>query len=166
MHPFYDPVENEILTFLVKSGVRFVAIGGAAAQYHGVERPRDDLDILLEPSPDNAALFVGALQHRFPELAATVERIALPALRIRLGAIDILTSAAGLETSEAIDAALLVCFDGGMVPVLSMAHLLATKQARGDAKDHSDVAALRSLRRGNGSTDYKHASARDTAAPL
>ncbi|MBY3210073.1 nucleotidyltransferase [Rhizobium laguerreae] len=142
MHPFYDPVENEILSFLVNNGVRFVVIGGAAAQYHGVERARDDLDILLDPSPGNAARFVGSLQHRFPTLAASVERIAQPTLQIRIGEIDVLTSAAGLETSEAIDAALPVYFEGGMVPVLSKAHLIATKRARGDAKDYSDLAAL------------------------
>ncbi|MGO4569060.1 hypothetical protein AB4Z52_29435 [Rhizobium sp. 2YAF20] len=140
--PFYDAVENEILTFLVKGGVRFVVIGGAAAQYHGVERPRDDLDVLLEPSAHNAALFVAALQDRFPTLAANVERIARPALQMRLYAIDVLTSAAGLETSQAIDEALLVCCEGETVPVLSKAHFIASKQARGELKDYSDLAAL------------------------
>ena len=53
MDPFNDIVENEVLLALIEAGVDFIVVGGAAVQHYGLDRPRKDLDILLNPSEKN-----------------------------------------------------------------------------------------------------------------
>ncbi len=42
-------------------GVKYLVIGGTAAILHGVPRATFDLDMLIEPTPDNAAALLQAL---------------------------------------------------------------------------------------------------------
>lgn len=149
MDPFYRGEENEILEALASGGVRFLVIGGAAVQFHGVDRGRDDLDILLEPTDDNASRFASAVRKWMPLSAGSVARIALPELYIRLEApwfVDFLTSLEGIDFGEAFDAAHLVRCGAASVRVLSLPHLLLTKRTRGEPKDLEDVEALERMR--------------------
>ena len=41
--------------------VRYIVIGGIAAVLHGVPRATFDLDILIDPTPDNARRLLAAL---------------------------------------------------------------------------------------------------------
>ena len=149
MSPFYNPCENQILYALLEKGVRFVVVGGAAVQYYGVDRPRADLDILLEPTPENAARFVAALQDCGLSVSAENEaRVGQsePPLQIRLNSpfdIDVLTSLQGVAVEDALRDAVFVYGVGvWAVPVLSKAHLISSKRARGEEKHLNDLAAL------------------------
>ena len=44
---------NYFCTPLVKASVRFLIIGGWAVNFHGHERPVNDLDLLVEFSEEN-----------------------------------------------------------------------------------------------------------------
>jgi hypothetical protein len=148
--PFFNASENQILNALLVQDVRFVVVGGAAVQHHGVSRPRNDLDILLEPTPENPARFAAALQScGLTVTAERQERIGQPEppLQIRLDSpydIDVLTSIFGVTVADALSAAVLVHSNGGAVPVLSRTHLIASKRARGEEKDLADLAELES----------------------
>ncbi len=146
--PFYRGEENQILAALSAGGVRFVVIGGAAVQFHGVDRGREDLDILLEPTDENANRFAAAVQRWMPLSAESVARIAQPMLRFSLGApwnFDFLTSLEGVEFGEAFDAAHVVPCGRTSVRVLSLPHLLLSKRTRGEPKDQEDIEALNRL---------------------
>ena len=45
----------ELIPLLVKGGVRFIVVGGAAATAHGSARLTQDLDIVYERTHDNIA---------------------------------------------------------------------------------------------------------------
>jgi hypothetical protein len=150
MFPFFSASENQILGALLSHRVRFVIVGGAAVQHHGHERPRDDLDVLLEPNPQNAVKFAAALKSCGMDLtAAQQERIGRPdpPLQMRLNSrysIDVSTSIFAVPVADAIAAAELVHCQAGAVPFLSKGHLIANKRARADAKDLADVEAIES----------------------
>ena len=52
---------QDVFASLNRHDVRYVVIGGIAAVLHGVPRATFDLDLLIEPSPDNAERLVAAL---------------------------------------------------------------------------------------------------------
>lgn len=149
MDPFYRDEENEILEALTAGGVRFVVIGGAAVQFHGVERSRDDLDILLEPSDENARRFALSIRRWMAVTPENTAALAHPNKRLPPQApwyFDFLTSLDGIDFGEAFDAARLVRCGVASVRVLSLPHLLRTKRTRGEPKDLEDVEALERLR--------------------
>ena len=47
------PTELELMRALSDREVNFIAIGSTALGAHGVVRPRDDLDIMVEPTTEN-----------------------------------------------------------------------------------------------------------------
>lgn len=60
---------DTLLGELERCGVRFIVVGGLAVQFYVPERIGDDLDLLLEQSPDNASRFFQAMPalHVVPE---------------------------------------------------------------------------------------------------
>ncbi len=46
---------TDLLEEFMRREVRFLVVGGLAVQFHAPEREADDLDLLLDPSPDNAS---------------------------------------------------------------------------------------------------------------
>jgi hypothetical protein len=44
----------ELVRALTGSGVRFVVVGGLAVAWHCAERTADDMDLLVEPTPENS----------------------------------------------------------------------------------------------------------------
>jgi predicted nucleotidyltransferase len=56
-----DPGRQAILEALERHGVRYVVIGGAAAQARGWSEPTDDIDVTPERSEANLARLVNAL---------------------------------------------------------------------------------------------------------
>ena len=63
---------NELVDQLVDQGVRFLVVGGLAVHFYNESRKADDLDLLIEQSPENAdrlfAVFVALkLTPQFPK---------------------------------------------------------------------------------------------------
>jgi hypothetical protein len=52
---------NELVRILIQNGVKFVVVGGLAMAWHCPERQADDMDILIDPTPQNSAKVAVAL---------------------------------------------------------------------------------------------------------
>ena len=138
---------------LLDASAEFVVIGGWAVAVHGHGRATDDLDILVRPTPENAAKVYKALQAFGAPLAAhgvTADLFAQPEYGYRIGLkpvlIQILTTISGIGFDEANRDRVLVPLAGHPVPFIGRVALLANKRAAGRANDLADVEALESER--------------------
>lgn len=92
------------LDALIASKARFVVVGAHALAAHGLPRATGDLDVLVEPTPENARAVVNALNEFGAPINAhgvapddfstegTVYQMGLPPRRI-----DVLTSVSGVS---------------------------------------------------------------------
>lgn len=139
----------DMLRALVESNVEFVVVGAHAMAVHGVPRATGDLDVLVRPSPRNAAKLWDALlrfgapveahgvrSEDFIEPGA-VYQIGLPPCRI-----DVLTSISGLTFDQAWESALRVPVQDLEIPFLGRDALIANKRAAARDKDLVDVRLL------------------------
>jgi hypothetical protein len=129
-----------------RRSVRYVVIGGIAAVLHGVPRATFDVDVLIEPSRENAAALLDALREAGFGTAdlitadALLEReIVVFSDRVR---IDVLTSTPGLAFADAWRDKETVEHAGARFFLVSKAHLIASKLAAGRPKDLDDVKML------------------------
>lgn len=140
---------RDLLVELHDEGARFVIVGGFAVGVHGFQRATKDLDIWVEPSPDNAAHVMRALEaYGAPlrqlgieqadfEAADRVVHFGVPPMRV-----DLLTHIPGVDFGTAFSRAEHLEVDGRNIPVLGRADLLAAKRASGRPKDLIDIDAI------------------------
>lgn len=140
----------DLLSAFAAGDVRFLVVGAHALAAHGVPRGTQDLDVWVEPSPENAQRVWAALAAFGAPLDAlgvtlddlqradTVVQLGLPPDRI-----DLLTALTGVAAFEHAwrDRVEHVVRDL-RVPFLGRATLLANKRATGRRKDLADVEAL------------------------
>jgi hypothetical protein len=86
--------------------VKAIVVGGYARAFHGRPRYTRDIDILIEPTADNAARTIAALtDFGFGALVVTIEDLATPNHIIHLGIppnqVDLVTSIDGVTFAEA-----------------------------------------------------------------
>src|SRR5437762_1718711 len=96
------PIFREFLGCFASRRVRFVIVGAHALGAAGRPRYTDDLDLLVDATPQNAQRVVAALRDfGFAPPAAYVEQLAEPDHMLRYGggddSIDILTSISGVS---------------------------------------------------------------------
>lgn len=140
------------MSLLTSHQVRFVLVGGHAVAIHGYPRYTADLDLFVEPTPDNArrlraALLEFGLGRATPDevsLATAGKVFMIGRLPMR---VDLLTRISGVEFDEAWNAREIVETSAGPTAVLSAPHLIANKRAAGRPKDLADVAALEEVAR-------------------
>jgi hypothetical protein len=140
---------RDLLAELVQAGARFLVVGAHALARHGVPRATVDLDIWIDPSPDNAtrvwralAAFgapIGDLHVAEADLARTdvVVQLGLPPWRI-----DLLTGLSGLSFDEAWESRLAGTFEDVQVPFIGRDALIRNKRATRRLKDLADLEAL------------------------
>ena len=140
---------HDALAALVTSGARFLVVGAHALGVHGVPRATVDLDVWIDPSPDNARRVWEALANFGAPLRAlgieeadfvrpdTVTQFGMPPWRI-----DILTSVSGVSFEEAWNGRVEGEFDGVRVPFLGRAEFIRNKRSSGRKKDLGDLEAL------------------------
>jgi hypothetical protein len=143
-----DLVEDfrELLTTLADEEADFVLIGGWALALHGHGRGTDDLDVLVRPSPENAARVFRALVRFGAPVAAhgvTEGLFSESGYGYRMGVkpylIEVLTKVDGIDFEEAIADAKSFQIDGRIVRYLGRQALLKNKRAAGRPKDLADV---------------------------
>lgn len=139
----------DLLRCLLTARVEFVIVGAHALAAHGLPRATGDLDVLVEPTTENAERVVDALQSFGAPLDAhgvsradfevpeNVYQIGLPPRRI-----DVLTSISGVSFEEAHDSRIEIVLEGMTLPVLGRAALVKNKRAAGRPKDLLDVDML------------------------
>jgi predicted nucleotidyltransferase len=116
---------------LNETGARYVLIGGFAVIAHGGARTTKDIDLLVDPTPQNVALVKRALQvledRAVDEVAdGDIERYAVVRVADEV-IVDLMPRACGIEYGEAARDAERLTFDGVTIPVASLATLLRTK---------------------------------------
>lgn len=152
----FDPVAAVHL--LVKHGVRFVVIGGVAANVWGSPSITNDTDIVYDRTDRNMRRLVDALRASGARLRGvdedvpslldkeTIERGMNFTFSTEVGALDVLGRAAGAEDFERLYAAGRdVDVEGVIVRVADLTDLIAMKRAAGRAKDRAEVEILAAL---------------------
>jgi hypothetical protein len=152
---------HEILARLIAAGVRFVVVGGLAAQAHGSPSLTRDLDICFERSRENLAGLASVLAEivairrglpadspPMPPLdARTLRAGSLFTLSTRFGDFDLLASPdPGLDYDVLHRSAVLAPVFGVDVEVASLDDLIAMKRAAGRPKDRVELEILGALR--------------------
>ena len=148
-----DQLQSVFASFQ-KNDVRYLVIGGIAAVLYGVPRATFDLDVLIEPTLENAKRLLQAMTEAglgTASLASADEVLATEITiftdRIRL---DVQTSTPGIVFEEAWQRRVTMNYKGQALEVVSLADLIASKRASGRDVDLEDVRILTS--KGVGST--------------
>lgn len=140
---------HDLLAAFVANQVRFLVVGAHALAAHGVPRVTGDLDILVDPTPSNAALVWQALTAFGAPLESLsisrsdfetpdqVVQFGLPPYRI-----DVLTSISGVTFEEAWQGRSSGTLFDVPVAFLGREELVRNKRASGRPRDLQDIRAL------------------------
>jgi hypothetical protein len=132
-----------------EAGVEYALVGGYALAAHGFSRFTEDIDVLVNPSAENARRWIAALSklpdHAAAELAAEPDVFAddkLYAIRINDEiTVDVMPSIAGMSWHEMSPHITTMGVDGVTIRLLDLPGLLKTKQGL-RPKDQMDAAVL------------------------
>jgi len=141
---------QDLIRLFRKNDVRYAVVGGHAVNYYGYVRNTQDLDLLIEPTPENADRVMAALvefgfggagiPHRLFEQEGGAVHLGDEPNRI-----DILTSLKNVGNREIFDNVLVACIDDVEVPIISLDHLLAVKRSSARARDLADAEELEKI---------------------
>jgi len=133
---------------LDEAGARYVLIGGFAVILHGGERTTKDIDLLVDPAPENVGRLKSALSILEDDAAREIEPHDLERYSVVRVAdevmVDLLRAACGVTWTEAVASAVKVDLDGTTVLVADRPTLIRTKQTVRPS-DAADCAWLRAL---------------------
>lgn len=139
----------DVLRCLFEQGAEFVVVGAHALAVHGVARATGDLDVFVNPTPENAARVYAALEGFGAPLAThgvRAQDFALPGTIYQLGLpprrIDVITAIDGVAFEEARQDRVEHAVADLRVPFLGRATLERNKRAAGRPKDLADLALL------------------------
>ena len=127
--------------------VRFLVVGAYALGVHGRPRATGDLDIWVDPSPQNAGRVMAALEDFGAPLGSVTARdFSTPGVVFQMGLppvrIDVLTQLTGLAFEDAWAGRLQATFGGIAVDVIGRDDFIRNKRALGRARDLGDVESL------------------------
>ena len=140
---------RDILAALVAEGAKFLVVGAHALAVLGVPRITCDLDVLVEPTPENARKVWRALARFGAPLntlniresdffsANTVAQFGVPPYRI-----DIMTTISGVTFDDAWRDRIEDSMLGVRVPFIGRDAFIRNKRASGRKKDLGDIEAL------------------------
>lgn len=159
---FYE----EILRSLQKHGVRYLILGGAAVNLHGVPRMTADLDITIDLSAENVAATVEALMEAGMKVSLPLDPLGLgdPGLRREwrqdrhlealtfqsIGSrapyreVDVVIEPP-LDFEAMYESRAVLEIDGLRVDLVSLPHLIEIKSGLGREQDLADVNALKKI---------------------
>ncbi len=154
----------DLFKTLNEEGLRYLVVGGVAVNLYGVVRLTMDVDIAVDPDPDQAHLWPAVLQRLRLQTRVPVgwKDIYDPVVRTRLKreknliafglvgldpetpAVDILFDLPG-PFGELYARRRTTDVDGVSLPLIGIDDLMAMKRAAGRAKDLSDLNHLRRI---------------------
>jgi predicted nucleotidyltransferase len=138
---------KDMLQVLLDHGVKFLLVGAYAMAAHGYPRATGDIDIWVEPSPDNsqrvyrALAAFGAPLHEVDETTFVKLGIVFQ-IGVSPRRIDVMSAVSGVGFEEAYQHRQVVEIEGLPVPVLSYEDLIKNKWATGRDKDRLDAKRL------------------------
>jgi hypothetical protein len=137
----------DLLRAFIDHNVRFLIVGAYALGVHGRPRATDDLDVWVDPTPENAVNVLSALeQFGAPTSQVSAEDFSRPGIVFQMGLpplrIDVLTQLSGLTFSEAWSTRTRAAFGPVMADVIGREAFIKNKRATGRARDLGDIEAL------------------------
>lgn len=154
--PHPEPREGRVTALATVCGqlnaasARYVVVGARALQLWGTSRATQDIDILIEPTVENAARVLEALgtigfglarEHLPEEIIGKPVTIIGDSPRV-----DILTRAWNLRWSDAAPRATMFEVEGVSIPTASIEDLITSKRS-GRLQDAADIEVLEEIRR-------------------
>jgi hypothetical protein len=142
-----NPDFLDLLRAFVAAEVRFLIVGAYALALHGRPRATGDLDIWVDPTPDNAGRVMRALAaFGAPLREISEEDFARAGVTYQIGVppgrIDILTELTELTFAEAWPDRLRRPFGDVDVDFIGRAAFIRNKRATGRAKDLGDIEGM------------------------
>ena len=138
---------EELFACLRRRNVRALVVGGYAVAFHGQPRFTKDIDVFVEPSPENADRLLAALtDFGFGGLGLTASDFASPGKIVQLGVapnrVDLLTMIDGVTFDEAWRGRVSGHYGGEAVDYIGRAELIRNKRASGRPQDLLDIEGL------------------------
>jgi hypothetical protein len=137
----------DLLRAFIAADVRFLIVGAYALALHGRPRATGDLDVWIDPTPQNATRVMRALAAFGAPLSDISEAdFSRPGVTYQIGVvpgrIDLLTDLTGLTFAEAWPERLRRPFGEIDVDFIGRAAFIKNKRAVGRAKDLGDIEGL------------------------
>jgi hypothetical protein len=139
-----------VCRLLNAAGVRYVIVGGFALALHGAIRATKDVDVLIEPTLENARRTLEALRSLTYGIARELDPADVIAKPITIigddPRVDLLTIAWSVRYADAAPSMLRIRIDDVEIPVADLETLIRSKQT-GRLQDRADAEMLEQLRR-------------------
>ena len=142
-----QPDFRDLFALLNEHKVEYLIVGGYALAFHGAPRYTGDIDIFVQPHPENARRILrvlAAFGFQFPNLTADdfqspnkVVQLGVPPVRV-----DLITSITGVSWEEAAASKEPGYFGDIPVHYIGREQYIANKRATGRKKDLADIEAL------------------------
>ena len=138
---------KDLFSALSAADARFIVVGAHAVMVYTVPRYTKDLDVWVEPTPDNARRVHAALvAFGAPMSDLGVDDLAVPGTIFQMGVepnrIDVVTSIDGVDFADAWGRTTHSTYDGVPIRILGIADLLTNKKLVNRDQDRIDVAKL------------------------
>jgi hypothetical protein len=137
----------DLLQAFVAHDVRFLIVGAYALALHGRPRATGDLDVWVDPTPENAQRVV----HALAAFGAPMDQVseadfASPGVVLQLGVapgrIDILTALTGLAFEDAWPGRVREAIGDVVVDFIGRESFVRNKRATGRPKDLGDIEGI------------------------
>ena len=137
----------DLLRAFADHSVRYLIVGAYALGVHGRPRATGDLDVWIDPTPDNASRVMSALaQFGAPLTQVSAEDFSRPGIVFQMGLppypIDVLTELTGLTFAEAWRSRTQAPFGSLVGDVIGRESFIQNKRTTGRAKDLGDIESL------------------------
>lgn len=137
----------DLLRAFIDREVRFLIVGAYALGAHGRPRATGDLDVWVEPTPDNATRVMQALEDFGAPLdQVSAQDFSRPGVVFQMGLpprrIDLLTELTAVTFADAWPSRLRAPFGPIAVDFLGRETFIKNKRATGRAKDLGDIESL------------------------
>ena len=142
-----NPDFSDLFAALNAAGARYLLVGGYALAVHSVPRFTKDLDVWIDPTPENAPRVIDALRAFGAAMASLQEAdLARAGIVFQIGVppnrIDIITDIDGVNFVDAWPARVITTYGDQSIAVIGRAHLIANKRATGRPQDLLDAEVL------------------------
>jgi hypothetical protein len=149
----YQTQLAQVCALLNEAGAQYVLVGARALQLWGSGRATRDIDILIEPTVDNARRVLSALSQIGFGVAGEWLAEEVVAKKVTIigdtPRVDILTVAWSVHYRDARPAATIFTLESVEIPTSSIEHLIASKRT-GRLQDAADIEVLEEIQRVRG----------------
>ena len=143
-------ISVEVCSALNRTGSKYLVIGGIACILHGHVHATKDVDILIDPTLQNAERILEALStvgYGFARELAPREIIDRPIFVIGDDPeVDIFTLAWSVRYKQAVRRSTIVQLDAVKIPLIGLDDLIETKRT-GRLQDAADIEVLEEIKR-------------------